>query len=68
MLSEMVVRHAQPTLKLSPLTLLVGAVLLAVATVRTEMVEGGALVALIPPSEGIPGIVPVSLAVRALLH
>ena len=64
----MVVRPTQPTLELSLLTLPVGAVLLAVATLRTEMVEGGALVALIPHSEGIPGIVPVSLAVRALLH
>ena len=67
-LGEMVVRAAQPTLELPRPTRRVGAVLFAVATPRTEVAEGGALVALLPTSEGIPGIVPVGLAVRTVLH
>ena len=67
-LGEMVVRATQSTLKLPLATRLVGAVLLAVRTLCTEVAEGGAVVALVPPSERVPGIAPVGLAVRAVLH
>ena len=67
-MGEMVVRPTPPTLELSPPALLVRAVLLAVVTPGTEMVEGGALVALVSPAERIPGIGPVCFTVRALLQ
>ena len=66
--SEMVVRATPTTLELSPPALLVGAELLAVDTLSTQMVEGGALVALVSLPERIPGIGPVGLAVRAELQ
>ena len=66
--SEMVVRSTPTTLELSPPALLVGAVLLAVTALSTQMVEGEALVALVSLPERIPGIGPVGLAVRAELQ
>ena len=66
--SQMVEGAAPAALKLPCPAHSIGAVLLAVRTAGTEMTEGGALVALVPTTEGIAGVGPVGLTVGTLLQ